>query len=473
MQDGSAMALIELQVRDSNGQPRKDPLTLRVDTIVGGVVADFGTLSSKTITTGSDGKVALTYRAPAAPPASQTSDAVVSVLFTPVGTNYGNATPRSIDIRLARPGVLLPPNAPPVPSFRTSPTSVRQGDELFFDASASTDSDGRIMAYTWMFGDDGKSTTTASPTISHTYASAGTFSVQLTVSDDRGASVSMTKDVVITAIENPIAAFDASPTAVEVGSAVNFNGGTSKAGTGHQIVKYDWTFGDGATATGSSALAQHTYDAAGTYSVLLKVTDDTGRVATASKTVTVTAAAAPTAAFFLSPTTVELNKSVTANGSASKAADGHKISKYEWDFGDGSGSFEGGVSVSHSYSSIGTFTVSLKVTDELGRTGVAATQTVTVALSTDPTATFVVSPTTPKPNDVVSVNGSGSKAAGTHSIVKYEWDFGDGSAVVVGGATATHKYTAIGTYAIVLRVTDESGRFGVASQTITVANPAP
>jgi PKD repeat protein len=65
-----------------------------------------------------------------------------------------------------------------------------------FNAAGSTDADGTIAAYVWDFG-DGASGAGASP--SHAYAAAGSFNVTLTVTDDAGATGSITKSVTVTA----------------------------------------------------------------------------------------------------------------------------------------------------------------------------------------------------------------------------------------------------------------------------------
>jgi len=78
---------------------------------------------------------------------------------------------------------------------------------------------------------------------------------------------------------NPVASFTDSVS----GLTVNFtNTSTDSGGT---INAYSWTFGDGGTST--SASPSHTYTAAGTYTVTLKVTDNTGATNSTSKSVTV------------------------------------------------------------------------------------------------------------------------------------------------------------------------------------------
>jgi PKD repeat protein len=61
-----------------------------------------------------------------------------------------------------------------------------------FDGSPSTDPDGTITAYAWDFGDGA---TGAGQSAAHTYASAGTYTVSLTVTDDKGAVRSLTRSI--------------------------------------------------------------------------------------------------------------------------------------------------------------------------------------------------------------------------------------------------------------------------------------
>lgn len=84
-----------------------------------------------------------------------------------------------------------PPNQPPTANFSSS----CNGLECSF-SNTSGDSDGSIVSWAWTFG-DGATSNAANPT--HTYPSGGTRSVMLTVTDDDGASGSISKNVTVSA----------------------------------------------------------------------------------------------------------------------------------------------------------------------------------------------------------------------------------------------------------------------------------
>jgi PKD repeat protein len=93
----------------------------------------------------------------------------------------------------------IPVNQPPVASYNYSPTSPIVGDPVQFDATGSSDSDGSIVSYSWNFG-DGTSATGA--LTSHTFTSDATYSVQLTVMDNEGATKTKTRSIVISSLED-------------------------------------------------------------------------------------------------------------------------------------------------------------------------------------------------------------------------------------------------------------------------------
>ncbi len=93
-------------------------------------------------------------------------------------------------------------NKPPTASFTLSPESGTAPLTVSVDGSASADPDGKIIAYTWEFGDGG---TANSAKASHTYTAAGTLTATLTVTDDSGASASMSKTITVNATRPPMA----------------------------------------------------------------------------------------------------------------------------------------------------------------------------------------------------------------------------------------------------------------------------
>ena len=149
-----------------------------------------------------------------------------------------------------------------------------------FNGSASGDPDGSIISYDWDFG-DGNTGKGITPT--HSYIVSGTYDVTLTVTDDTGATDSVTTKAAI-GIGNQAPIADANnPYSGTVGVPLQFNGSYSTDdGT---IVAYDWDFGDGHTGTGVKPT--HTYTAPGTYHVTLTVTDDMGVTDSTTRTATI------------------------------------------------------------------------------------------------------------------------------------------------------------------------------------------
>ena len=112
---------------------------------------------------------------------------------------------RTIDVTLVPLVPLFPTNTTPTASFSYTPTNPPVGAWVQFDASGSTDSDGTLASYAWNFGDG---TTDSGVGLWHRFNSPGTYIVTLTVTDDDGASDTMTQAVQIgTSNQSPNAAF--------------------------------------------------------------------------------------------------------------------------------------------------------------------------------------------------------------------------------------------------------------------------
>ncbi len=137
--------------------------------------------------------------------------------------------------------VATAPNQDPVAAFSSSTTNLK----VDVDGTASSDPDGTIASYAWNFGDGG---TSGQVSPSHTYAAAGTYTISLTVTDNDGATNTVTHQVTVApANQSPTAAFTTSTTNLKV--TVNGSGSSDPDGT---IASYAWTYGDGGTGSGVS-----------------------------------------------------------------------------------------------------------------------------------------------------------------------------------------------------------------------------
>ena len=147
------------------------------------------------------------------------------------------------------------------------------------------------------------------------------------------------------------------------------------------VASYQWNFGDGSTS--SMVYPEHNYANAGSYTVVLTVTDESSLTDTKSRLVTVNEpiTSSPPVASFTNDCD---NLTCTFNASSSYDPDG-SVASYQWNFGDGSTST--GVNVDHSYDNAGSFTVALTVTDNSTLTDTVS-ESVTVNESIEPTSQY-------------------------------------------------------------------------------------
>lgn len=298
-------------------------------------------------------------------------------------------------------------------------------------------------SYSWDLGDG--TTSTAASISGKSYAAAGTYTVKLVITSAHGCKDSTTQTVTVT--PNPASASFTinQPAQCLTGNSFVF----SSTATGAAPLSYQWSFGDGTTAT--AANPTKVYSVAGTYSVKLIVTDNNNSKDSATQSVTVYPAA--TAGFTVN------NSAQPLAGNSFDFTTTAPVSgnTYFWDLGDGTTATTADVT-GKSYSAQGTYTIKQIVTTANGCKD-SATQTVTVQ-PTPTQASFTIN----DPAQCVTGNlflftntttGSGP--------IALHWDFGDG-AFVDNVSQAYHTYAAAGVYTVTLTGTGPGGTNSVSMQ---------
>jgi len=159
-------------------------------------------------------------------------------------------------------------NRAPVAGFRFEPSSPTDLDTISF-VDESYDPDGRVVRWLWDFG-DGTSSPERSP--KHRYADDGRYLVTLTVWDDKGASSTVTKTIVVRNVK-PKAIFKFKPSKPYAGQIVMFDASQSYDPDG-KVVRCEWDFDGDGHVDAEGIKVSYVYERAGEYIIRLAVIDD-------------------------------------------------------------------------------------------------------------------------------------------------------------------------------------------------------
>ncbi len=283
------------------------------------------------------------------------------------------------------------------------PTSGPAPLDVRFSSNGSS-SNATIASFNWDFDGNGSTdwTTPISDNYSYTYQTPGSYTATQTVIDNRGLSDSAS--IPITVLPAGVPTVEINTDLIEgfAPLTVNFMGlGRDDDGF---ITQYEWDFdGDGVFdyVSSTSGTTSHTYTEIGTYTAMLRITDNENNSGSASVLIQIKEAGAPTALAEASPTigVASLDVSFSGNGT-----DDGTIVLYEWDFdGDGTYDFSSPTTAStiHSYSNPGDFNAVLRVTDDTGLTDTAEVQ---IAVEPGIIATLSADLLDPTAGQTVSIN---------------------------------------------------------------------
>lgn len=209
--------------------------------------------------------------------------------------------------------------------------------------------------YLWDFGDG--QTSTEANVGQHTYASYGTYTITLTVSNDECSAQAVTT-VVINAIP-PVLDFEYDPAQGCAPLTVHFTNLSQYADEG----TYHWQFGND-QGTSNAINPSYTYNEPGLYSVTLTASNVTGEVSELTKHLIIEVFEKPSARFNLKPSIVYVPGGTLYTDNQSFGA-----SHYLWDFGDGSTATA--YEPDHTYQTEGVFDVTLVAYNEYDCTDTA------------------------------------------------------------------------------------------------------
>ncbi len=352
-------------------------------------------------------------------------------------------------------------NFPPVAEAGTDQSAI-VGQTLRFDGAASYDVDGMIQAYQWDMGDG---TQLSGPSVAHSYQKSGQYRVMLTVKDDADVANSMARDFMQVEVNAPPEPrFSIPPRSLSVSELGTLDASASSDADG-QIISYLWDFGDG--ATGEGPVVNYAWNQPGIFRVSLTVIDDSGTASALQSTeMDIRIDAAPIAnAGADQPVTAS---EVIFDGGGSTDSDG-RITRYEWDFGDGNRGE--GQTVTHVYARPGSYEVALVVTDDSTSPLNKDRDTLFVSINETPIAD-AGPPQVVAPGDEFVVSGRASLDP-DGEISAYVWAFPDGSSVQ--GQRAAYAISEPGLHRIRLTVFDdfEGGAAEDESETLITVNAQP
>ena len=331
---------------------------------------------------------------------------------------------------------------------------VRAQANVTFNATRSADPNGNPLTFIWNFNDSTPLVTTTNETVVHNFSSAFKLShINLTVMNQGGETNYTEIKVTCDGIDpTPVISAHMGRTVASAGQImvnqselVVFNANKSYDDAVVQgenpaegvIDHVEYNYGDNSTSGPIAWTAEqnrsHAYANAGTYTVTLKAFDVVGHNKTTTLQVVVNDTTAPSVKFTYKNTTGGL--ALTENSTVSFSANGTTDNvdrllnlSFSWDFGDklGAASWDNstGANVTHTYAKIGSFTVTLKVTDRRGNN---ATSKVTIDVASSPRPKLVISVVTYDPQNftqgktgyiVVNITNTGNAVA-TDVLVQF------------------------------------------------------
>jgi PKD repeat protein len=322
--------------------------------------------------------------------------------------------------------------------------------------------------YAWFWGDATHTAASGTNTASHTYAAAGTYTVTLQVNDTGNANmIDVTYSITINAplLLTPTAL----PNPTDEAVAVTFTG-TYSGGTGPAFA-YAWRFNDGQTLPSHSDTPVHSFNATGSFNVRFWVNDSGG--GSVSNIVVVTVNALPSIGLAVenistlaATTTAYVGESLDFIGTG--ATGGTGAYTYDFVYGDATSSgFQAASTLTHAYSSTGTFDATVTVRDAVTGMGTSSIVAITVY---NPLSAGTLTADRQAGEVNLEINFTSTSSGGVPAV-EYSWVYGDGATLANSGGLQTHTYTTVENVTATVTISDSQGEKIVKHLHISVYGP--
>ena len=324
-------------------------------------------------------------------------------------------------------------NREPTARFTTSPDTPDPGATVTLDARSASDPDGSITSYEWDLGDGATAT---GQTVTHSYASAGRYTVEVTVTDDSGATDTTTRTVWVTTARSPDGPSDVVPgvtaeyyegtytslpafgsaTPKRVSNVSTFDISGRDRGDN---VAYRFTGYVNVTETGTYTFYTDSDDGSRLYVGGQRVVDNGG-----------------------------LHPATEASGTIDLQPGYHNVTVTYFEH------------------------TGVEVLDVRWAGPSFGKRSITAAnLSRESTPLAEFAPSCGGLS--CSFDASGSSATGSATITSYEWAFGDGTTTTTTGPTVSHTYASESDYDVTLTVVDDAGNETTVTRTASATDPNP
>ena len=325
------------------------------------------------------------------------------------------------------------------------------GDSMHFINTSSVDPSTSIASYLWVFGDGGPTSTLKNP--AHYYSTKGTYTVTLVSTTADGCSSAAI--VTVKTFDTPTSIFTFSNTCLS-NSALFTNASTPP--TMGTLANWSWDFGDGSPLIISVSSPQHLFSLPGKYQVtLITHSSNLGCPDTLQDSITVYPM--PVTRFLFA--NVCLHQPMNFNDSS--IASSGIIATRSWNFGDAT-PLVTLQDPSHTYTSPGTYSVTLIVTTNHG-----CKDTIVKSVVVHPLPTAQFSRANVCDGTGVQFNGL-SSVPSSDTIQSNTWNFGDGNSGIT--LSPLHLYSAAGSYTVKLVIISNFGCRDSISK-ISIVNPNP